>query len=126
MILVVNRAICPSADPESFSDLPIDLPSSSVNKSKHAHHLYTILIRDDAPVTRDEFILKMQENKIGTGVHYRSIPGFSYYQDKFDWNPDDYPNSTFIGDRTVSIPLSPGLSENDLDRIIEKVNSILN
>lgn len=111
---------------ESFSELPIDLPSNSINKSKHAHHLYTILIRDDAPVTRDEFILKMQENKIGTGVHYRSIPGFSYYQDKFDWNPDDYPNSTFIGDRTVSIPLSPGLSENDLDRIVEKVNSILN
>ncbi len=112
---------------ESFSDLPVDLPTSKVNpSSKHAHHLYTILIRDDAPVTRDEFILKMQENKIGTGVHYRSIPGFSYYQDNFGWNPDDYPNSKYIGDRTVSIPLSPGLSENNLDRIIEKVNSILN
>ncbi len=111
---------------ESFSDLPIDLPSNKVNaNSKHAHHLYTILIRDDAPVNRDEFILRMQENNIGTGVHYRSIPGFSYYQDNFGWNPDDYPNSTSIGNRTVSIPLSPGLSENDLDRIVDKVNSIL-
>ena len=111
---------------ESFSGLPIDLPTNElVPKSKHAHHLYTILIRDDAPVDRDEFILKMQENNIGTGVHYRSIPGFSFYQDSFGWNPDDYPNSTSIGNRTVSIPLSPGLSENDLNRIIEKVNSIL-
>ena len=111
---------------ESFSELPIDLPTNElVPKSKHAHHLYTILIRDDAPVDRDEFILKMQENNIGTGVHYRSIPGFSFYQDSFGWNPDDYPNSTSIGNRTVSIPLSPGLSENDLNRIIEKVNSIL-
>jgi len=111
---------------ESFSNLPIDLPSNEVKaNSKHAHHLYTILIRDDAPVNRDEFILKMQENNIGTGVHYRSIPGFSYYQDNFGWNPDDYPNSTSIGNRTVSIPLSPGLSENDLDRIVDKVNSIL-
>jgi dTDP-4-amino-4,6-dideoxygalactose transaminase len=111
---------------ESFSDLPIDLPSNKVKaNSKHAHHLYTILIRDDAPVNRDEFILRMQENNIGTGVHYRSIPGFSYYQDNFGWNPDDYPNSTSIGNRTVSIPLSPGLSENDLSRIVDKVNSIL-
>ena len=111
---------------ESFSDLPIDLPSNEAKlNSKHAHHLYTILIRDDAPVNRDEFILRMQENNIGTGVHYRSIPGFSYYQDNFGWNPDDYPNSTSIGNRTVSIPLSPGLSENDLDRIVDKVNSIL-
>ena len=111
---------------ESFSDLPIDLPSNEAKlNSKHAHHLYTILIRDDAPVNRDEFILRMQENNIGTGVHYRSIPGFSYYQDNFGWNPDDYPNSTSIGNRTVSIPLSPGLSEDDLDRIVDKVNSIL-
>ena len=111
---------------ESFSDLPIDLPSNEAKlNSKHAHHLYTILIRDDAPVNRDEFILRMQENNIGTGVHYRSIPGFSYYQDNFGWNPDDYPNSTSIGNRTVSIPLSPGLSENDLSRIVDKVNSIL-
>ncbi len=111
---------------EAFSDLPIDLPSNEVKtESKHAHHLYTILIRDDAPVNRDEFILKMQEQRIGTGVHYRSIPGFSFYQENFGWNPEDYPNSTSIGDRTVSIPLSPGLSENDLNRVIDKVNSIL-
>jgi dTDP-4-amino-4,6-dideoxygalactose transaminase len=112
---------------ESFANLPIDLPSHvSGGNIKHAHHLYTVLLRNDSPVSRDEFIVKMQENKIGTGVHYRSIPSFTYYHDTYGWKPQDFPNSTSIGDRTVSIPLAPGLSEKNIERIIENVNSILN
>jgi len=111
---------------DSFKDLPIDLPfATREDGAKHAYHLYTLLLRDDAPLTRDEFIIKMKEEKIGTGVHYKSIPGFSYYQNTYKWKPEDYPNSTSIGDRTVSIPLSPSLNDQQLERIIETVNKIL-
>ena len=111
---------------DQFANLPIDLPSNVTGGDiRHAYHLYTILLREDSPVTRDEFIIKMQEKNIGTGVHYTSIPSFTYYQDTFNWSPQDFPNSTSIGNRTVSIPLSPALDEDQVERVVDAVTGIL-
>ena len=67
----------------------------------------------------------MNDNKIGVGVHYESIPMHPYYQETFDWKPSDYPNALKFGNETVSIPISPKLTDNELDKIISVTKSIL-
>ena len=67
----------------------------------------------------------MHNNNIGTGVHYLSIPEHPYYKNKYDWNVIDYPHAMDIGRNTVSLPLSPNLSDVDIDRITKAVNKIL-
>ena len=59
---------------------------------------------------------------IGTGVHYRSLAQQPYYQDRFGWRPEDYPESTAFGDQTISLPLGSILSDSDVERIIETVH----
>ena len=53
----------------------------------------------------------MTANNIGVGVHYLSIPEHPVYQEKFGWQPADYPNATRVGRQTVSLPLSAKLSD---------------
>ena len=67
----------------------------------------------------------MNDENIGTGVHYLSIPEHPYYNKQFGWKVDDYPNAMKIGRQTVSLPLSPKLAGNDMDRIVQAVRSIL-
>ncbi|MGM0558410.1 MAG: DegT/DnrJ/EryC1/StrS family aminotransferase [Myxococcota bacterium] len=110
----------------AFSDSPAVTPAPLDDQNRHALHLYTLLVDEDGcGVTRDEFLNAMNDHNIGVGVHYLSVPEHPYYQENFDWDPDDYPNARDIGRQTVSLPLQPGLSDQDVADVIEGVRTIL-
>ncbi|MCI0627140.1 MAG: DegT/DnrJ/EryC1/StrS family aminotransferase [Acidobacteria bacterium] len=110
----------------ALSDLPIDLPSPPDPATRHAYHLFTIMI-DEARtgITRDQFLDELTRQKIGVGVHYRSIPDYPYYRSTFGWCAEDYPNAYRIGRQTLSLPLSPRLTGTDVDDVIEAIRRIL-
>lgn len=100
--------------------LPIELPAAIGEDIRHAHHLYTILIDEQrCGITRDSFLDRMNDLRIGTGVHYLSIPEHPYYQQRFGWQPEQCPNAMRIGRQTVSLPLSPKLGDAGVDRVVE-------
>lgn len=111
---------------EAFADLPISLPTDPEPETRHAYHLYTILI-DEAKtgMTRDAFLDAMTAHNIGVGVHYLSIPEHPYYQQTFNWKPEDYPNAMQVGRQTVSLPISAKLTNKDVEDVIMAVHSIL-
>jgi len=111
---------------EAFANLPIDLPSPIEPDTRHAYHLYTILIDEErAGIKRDRFLEAMTAQKIGVGVHYRSIPEHPFYQKTFGWHPEDYPQALRIGQQTVSLPLSAKLTDEDVEDVIEAVSTTL-
>ena len=110
---------------EAFADLPITLPAVPAADTRHALHLYTILIEAEAGIARDAFLEAMTAHHIGVGVHYLSVPEHPYYQKRFGWRPEDYPESMRIGRATVSLPLSARLSDEDVDDVILAVRDIL-
>lgn len=112
---------------KAFSHIAnIGLPLESEDNSRHAYHLYTIRIEDGSSISRDAFLEEMTKKKIGVGVHYLAICEHPYYQKELGLKPDDYPNATKYGRETVSLPLSPKLSNSDVSRVIDAVTSILN
>jgi dTDP-4-amino-4,6-dideoxygalactose transaminase len=111
---------------DAFSDLPITLPEAPAPDTRHAYHLYTILVDErETGISRDRFLDAMTDENIGVGVHYLSIPEHPFYQQTFGWRPEDYPRAMEIGRQTVSIPLSPKLTDADTDDVIKAVKKIL-
>ncbi len=109
---------------DAFKNLPVGLPAPDEPDTVHARHLYTLMIdKDRCGVTRDEFMQKLHRMKIGTGVHYIGVHMHPYYRERFGFREQDFPNATWISERTVSIPLSPHLQEQDLSDVIEAVRS---
>src|SRR5262249_28264678 len=107
--------------------LPLTLPVSPDEVTRHAYHLYAVLVDSErAGLTRDEFIGKMTAENIGVGVHYQSIPGHPYYQERLGWRPEDHPRSLRIGQQTVSLPLSPKLTNRDVSDVVRAVRKVLN
>jgi dTDP-4-amino-4,6-dideoxygalactose transaminase len=107
---------------EAFADLPVGLPAPPEDGTRHAFHLYTLMI-DPARcgVERDEFLNRMHALGVGTGVHYLSVPEHPHYQERFGWRPEQWPHATRIGRQTVSIPLSSKLTDADVARVIDAV-----
>jgi dTDP-4-amino-4,6-dideoxygalactose transaminase len=111
---------------EAFAGLPVSLPAPLEQGSRHALHLYTILIDEGrSPVSRDDFIMALHQRKIGTGVHYRAIPSHSIYQQRYGWRGSGFPVAHSIGNTTVSLPLSAKLSDDDVSDVIEAVRDVL-
>jgi dTDP-4-amino-4,6-dideoxygalactose transaminase len=106
----------------AFADLPVGLPSPVEVGTRHAYHLFTLLIdQTRTGVSREEFLNHMTAQGIGVGVHYLSIPEHPYYQKTFGWKPGDFPNAMRIGRQTVSLPISARLADNDLCDVIRAV-----
>ena len=109
----------------ALSGLPVGIPAPVEPGTRHAYHLYTIFV--DAKrtgISRDEFLDAMTHEKIGVGVHYRSIPEHPYYQKTFGWKGEDYPHSLKIGRETVSLPISPKLTDEDVNDVIAAVRKL--
>ncbi len=122
---LTRRAEVWAAYDRAFAGLPVELPAAPEPNTRHALHLYTLLIDERrAKVTRDQFLTAMTHHNIGVGVHYMSVPEHPYYQRALGWKPEDCPNAMEIGRRTVSLPLSAGLSDGDVADVIAAVKSI--
>jgi dTDP-4-amino-4,6-dideoxygalactose transaminase len=110
----------------AFRDLPIATPADPEPDTRHAYHLYTIMV-DEARcgVSRDSFLSAIQKEGIGVGVHYLSIPEHPYYQQTFGWSPPQYPRAMQLGRETVSLPIGPKLGDGDVADVIEAVRRVL-
>lgn len=80
-----------------------------------AHHLFTVLLPKN--VARDKVIEELQEREIGCAVNYRAIHNLTYFKQRFNYKPQDYPVANEIGNRTISLPLYPKLTEKEVERI---------
>jgi dTDP-4-amino-4,6-dideoxygalactose transaminase len=107
---------------DELRDLPICLPAPDEPGTRHARHLYTLMIdRETTGISRDEFMRRMHALNIGTGVHYVAVHLHPWYAETFGFEPREFPNATWISERTVSIPLSPHLTDDDVGDVINAV-----
>jgi dTDP-4-amino-4,6-dideoxygalactose transaminase len=108
-----------------LAELPLETPPPPDPGTRHARHLYQVLLAPDAPLTRDQLLDGLTERRIGTGVHYRGVHLHPYYRDKYGLRAEDFPVATEISDRTVSLPLSPKVTESDQDDVVAALTELL-
>jgi len=97
---------------ELLADLPVTTPQPDPN-NRHARHLYQVLVSKDAGVSRDGVLDALTSRRIGTGVHYVGVHLQPYYRERYAIDPAALPVATDISERTLSLPLSPALSDED-------------
>jgi dTDP-4-amino-4,6-dideoxygalactose transaminase len=110
---------------ELLAGLPLELPLPPEPGTRHARHLYQVLVEPDAPLIRDELLDALTERRIGTGVHYRGVHLHPFYRDKYGLEREQFPVATEISDRTLSLPLSPKVTERDQDDVVDALTSSL-
>lgn len=109
-----------------LSALPFITPSPQENSTRHARHLYTLLVKaDELKMTRNEFQERLYQQNIGTGIHFYALHLHHYYQKSLGYKRGDFPVAEDISDTTISLPLSPKLSDEDVGRVIDAVNRIV-
>lgn len=103
----------------------IDLPVCIGPKEYHSWHLFPIIIKPGALVSRDNFIKEMAREGIGTSVHYKPLHRMTYYKETYHLDPEDFPNTEKIWAGTVSLPIYPELTDDELNYICQMILKIL-
>lgn len=111
---------------EAFKDLPVITPAEPEKNTRHALHLYTLLIdKKLAKVDRDTFQTLLFQENIGSGIHFAALHLYAYYKKRYSYKSSDFPNSVYISERTISLPFSAALSNKDVLDVIKAVKKIL-
>jgi dTDP-4-amino-4,6-dideoxygalactose transaminase len=111
---------------QAFAGLPVFVPAPEEEGTRHARHLYTLLLDiDRLRAGRDEIQAALHRQRIGTGIHYRALHMHHYYREAFGYAPGGLPNAGWISDRTLSLPLSPKLTDHDIETVIFAVRRTL-
>ncbi|HLO68307.1 MAG TPA: DegT/DnrJ/EryC1/StrS family aminotransferase [Holophaga sp.] len=115
-----------------MADMPeVVLPVPGDDVHQHCFHLFVLRIRPEkAGMDRDAFVARLKDENIGTGIHYRPAHVHSFYRDFFEAHPgalpkDGLPHTEWSGDRLMSLPLWPGLTEEDQDQVVAAIRHIL-
>ena len=112
---------------ERLSGLPLILPSVGDRQNRHAYHLYTPLLQlEKLSVGRRQIVAAMEAENIGVGIHYEPVHIQPFWIDRFGHSEGAFPNSSHIGERTISLPLSAGMTEDDVADVCRALARILN
>ncbi|MEP6995975.1 MAG: DegT/DnrJ/EryC1/StrS family aminotransferase [Acidobacteriota bacterium] len=102
----------------------IELPPADSNRI-HSWHLFPIRLRlERLRIDRNAFLDELRAAGIGFSVHWRPLHLHPYYRDSFGWSPDDLPNATAVWERLVSLPLFPGMRDEEILRVVRSVSEL--
>ena len=93
---------------------------------RSACHLYVLQVKtENLKATRDQVMHDIQAENVGIGIHFRAVHLHPFYRQHFGFAPGMLPRTEHAADRVISIPLYPGLSEEDQDYVIQVVRRVL-
>jgi dTDP-4-amino-4,6-dideoxygalactose transaminase len=114
------RSEMKSAD---LTNLNLELPVENFTDSNW-HMFQVVLPLDQLNVDRAQVMTELKDLGIGTGVHYPIITGFTLYQ-KLGYQVGATPVAERIGHSILTLPLFPGMADEDIGRIASALTGIL-
>ncbi|MGE3276391.1 MAG: DegT/DnrJ/EryC1/StrS family aminotransferase [Vicinamibacterales bacterium] len=120
-----RRAVWEAYD-AALAGLPLVRPTPPAVGTVHGRHLYTVLV-DEALSgwTRDALQAALAHRGIGTSIHFRALHLHPFYQDRLGVRPGMFPNAEYISARTLSLPFSAALTDEELERTIVALTELL-
>ncbi len=115
-----REAICRRYE-EGFSGNPNTVCLKVPAGSRSARHLFTVLVD---PEKRDDVLGRLQDKRIGVAVNYRAIHLLSFYRHLFGYSRGSFPVAERIGDSTISLPLYPKLTDEEVRYVVQTVQDV--
>lgn len=106
-----------------LENLALELPVENFTESNW--HMYQVLLPlHQLDCDRAQVMTELKELGIGTGVHYPAITGFTLYKN-LGYKTSDTPIAERIGRAILTLPLFPGMTDEDIARIASGFVGIL-
>ncbi|MBE9227513.1 DegT/DnrJ/EryC1/StrS family aminotransferase [Phormidium sp. LEGE 05292] len=101
------------------------IPIENQSQQGHIYHLYVVRITENCPVNRETLQTKLADLGIQTGIHYplpcHLQPAYKY----LGYQEGDLPVAERLAKQILSLPMYPGLSQNQVKQVVEAIDRLL-
>ncbi|MBC7864043.1 MAG: DegT/DnrJ/EryC1/StrS aminotransferase family protein [Bacteroidia bacterium] len=108
-----------------FSGDLYQLPVFKNPDKESSYHLFPLRIKNCSEAQRDEIMKKIAENDVAVNVHFIPVPMMSFYK-KMGYDINNYPVTFDNYAREISLPVFYDLSNEQIQRVCEVVNTAVN
>ena len=102
----------------------IALPPGAQNDDLHGYHLFVIRVLG-GPAARLDTFNALRAAGIGVQVHYIPIYRLPYYRDELAYPQDECPATEEYYAGAISLPIFPGMADDDVDRVVSTLIEVL-
>ncbi len=112
---------------DALKDVPgIQLPVSEEDQKDRVWHLFSVLIKSEvAGIDRQKVMALLNEQGIGTGIHYEAVHLQPFYRQNFGGKEKQFPGAEYVSSRTLSLPLTAKVTEDQASYVASALKSIL-
>jgi len=103
----------------------IEIPFVKVDRES-SWHLYVVKLNlEMLRIGRNRFIEELKNVGVMTSVHFIPLYKHPYYRTTFNYDPVEFAVSDSIYERIISLPIYPGMSNDDVAQVISSVEDVL-
>ena len=104
----------------------LELPPTGPPNSEHAWHLFIVRLEPDClEIDRNAFIEQLKQAGVGTSVHFIPLHRHPFYQRHYGVGPKNFPHADASYLRCISLPIFPGLRDEQVDTIVDNIAEIV-
>ena len=124
--LLARRRTIAQRYTEAFQQWPELETPPNLSHCEHAWHLYMLRLRlERLTIDRDAFIRALTAANIGTSVHFIPLHLHPFYRTTYGLKRDDFPVALHEYQRSLSLPIYPGMTDEDVEDVIAAVEQII-
>ena len=91
----------------------------------HSWHMFCVCLDfESLAMSRKDVLDTFKASNIMLGMHYPAMHLFGLYR-QLGYGPGDFPVAEQIGEQTFTLPLFPGMTVDDVDRVVAVFNDLL-
>ena len=92
----------------------------------HDYNLYSVIIDwKKLKISRDEMIEKLKEKQIGANVYFMPAHLFTFYKRAFGHKKGELPNTEFVSENLISLPIYPKMKKTDIEYVAKTLNALI-
>ena len=123
---VQRRRLIAKRYDNAFASLSEVKPLLLQPEAKHAYHLYVVRFAlDHLKADRGQLFSALRAEGIGVNVHYIPVHLHPFYQNQFGTTPGMCPAAEALYESIVSLPMFPGMTDEDQNDVIEAMNKMV-
>ena len=108
---------------ESLVDIPANLLSIPDNVQS-SHHLAIIRLHNKDPQYHQSVFDGLRASQIGVQLHYLPVHLHPYFR-RFGFAEGDFPNAESYAHNAITLPLFPGLKEEEQNRVLQVLTDLI-
>jgi dTDP-4-amino-4,6-dideoxygalactose transaminase len=94
-----------------------EIVTPAASEQEHTYQSYVVLLREGGRARRNRIMDYLQAQDIQTRPGTHAVHRLGYYASKYRLRPDEFPMAALCEDTSITLPLFPGMTDADQDRV---------